>query len=304
MISLFLGAGFSKWADNLPLAQELFDFNINPYNKRDETRLASFIKYKTEWNAENPEGHAELFIEDALSTKRSKLVLWYITRRLSDPFIGTILGGTQTLMIDDKRAKSIKGVIKAKNFFECIPEINGIITTNYDMLTEYALGTSGFNYGIRGELLKGRGKNPFFPWQGGPVHLKGEISLLKIHGSISWDEKYRYTDGRCGVKGNALIIPPTHGKGPNIMVKDIWSISEDTLLNSEVLIVFGFSFNEYDNDVLDLLERGGINLKQVLIIDIAPKTASAEKIWPNAKISTCIPPSSVDTSFKKWIESL
>ncbi len=29
MISIFLGAGFSKWAFDLPLVSQLFDFNIS-----------------------------------------------------------------------------------------------------------------------------------------------------------------------------------------------------------------------------------------------------------------------------------
>lgn len=46
MVSLFLGAGFSKWAANLPVATQLFDFNITPYNQRDTQRLRSIIAYK------------------------------------------------------------------------------------------------------------------------------------------------------------------------------------------------------------------------------------------------------------------
>ena len=31
MLALFLGAGFSKWAADLPVASQLFDFDIEPW---------------------------------------------------------------------------------------------------------------------------------------------------------------------------------------------------------------------------------------------------------------------------------
>ena len=39
MLALFLGAGFSKWAANLPVASELFDFAIHPFGVREERKL-------------------------------------------------------------------------------------------------------------------------------------------------------------------------------------------------------------------------------------------------------------------------
>ena len=39
MYCLFLGAGFSKWAVDLPLVNELFDFNVNTFNQADEKRI-------------------------------------------------------------------------------------------------------------------------------------------------------------------------------------------------------------------------------------------------------------------------
>lgn len=133
MFCLFVGAGFSKWAANLPLVRELFDFNINPYNKRDYNKLQTIIKYKSTWDNQNPYiKNPEIFIREVLMTSKSKssLIKWYITRRLSDQFIAPILGGTQALMIDDKRAQNLNGVIKTKNFLKMFPSLSGIVTTN------------------------------------------------------------------------------------------------------------------------------------------------------------------------------
>ena len=38
MLSLLFGAGFSKWAINLPVGKELFDFTITPW-KTEQKKL-------------------------------------------------------------------------------------------------------------------------------------------------------------------------------------------------------------------------------------------------------------------------
>src|SRR6188472_2364460 len=117
-------------------------------------------------------------------------------------------------MIDENRRLNIEGVKKAAMFLgDCIRvPITGIVTTNYDLLLEYALGTNRFNYGIPDEPLVGRGPYPVYHWTKGNVRLKGKIKLSKVHGSINFDDKWHYTDGRRGITGNAKIIPPTAGK--------------------------------------------------------------------------------------------
>ena len=80
--------------------------------------------------------------------------------------------------------------------------LSGIITSNYDLLIEYCLGTKGFNYGVQNQQLLGRGPYPVYVWNRGPVTLKGNIRLAKIHGSIN---NLVYTDGRRRLAGKALI---------------------------------------------------------------------------------------------------
>jgi hypothetical protein len=89
-------------------------------------------------------------------------------------------------MIDEYRRFRIEGVAKASAFIEECTDlsISGIITTNYDMLTEYSLGTKGFNYGITNEVLVGRGAYPVSTWYR-QVVLTGNVPLAKIQGSIN-----------------------------------------------------------------------------------------------------------------------
>ena len=99
-----------------------------------------------------------------------------------------------------------------------------LLTTNYDLLVEYALGTKEMNYGMRGEVLTGRGPYPVSQWAN-PVTLTGSVSVAKMHGSVSWDENARYTDGRRGLTGDALIIAPTPEKSMPDSLRDVWDLA-------------------------------------------------------------------------------
>jgi hypothetical protein len=109
MLGLLFGAGFSKWALDLPLAHQLFDFQITPFGVREVTKLVRITRLKNNWDRENPQEPAEKFIADALVRHDidNELVLWYIVRRLSEPFIWHDRYGFRTrrhvLMIDEKR---------------------------------------------------------------------------------------------------------------------------------------------------------------------------------------------------------
>ena len=114
-VSLFLGAGFSKWSADLPLVSELFDFTIEPTSRTEERRLERIRKDWDDWNGANDTSTPEQFIYWALnrSSHRRSRVVWYISRRLSDPFMTKIEGSYSPLMFDERRAKEHPGVMKA-----------------------------------------------------------------------------------------------------------------------------------------------------------------------------------------------
>lgn len=289
---LFFGAGFSKWAANLPTAVELFDFNIEPWGPREEKRLEDIKKIKISWDIENPNGNPEEFIRELIESgpKESKLVHWYICRRLADPFIRVdhYRGRSErhVLMIDEYRKYEIQGVKEAQRFIEPLLSVSleGIITTNYDLLIEYALGTKRFNYGRRGSILHGRGAYPVSTWRG-PVMLEGPLPLIKLHGSISLTEEGYCTDGRGGITGKAIIIPPTQNKKIMGFVTQEWKYAEEILDKSRTIIFFGFAFNEYDQSILSLLRGTGEQIKKIILINRNPATQQhAQIIWPSAEV--------------------
>jgi hypothetical protein len=206
-------------------------------------------------------------------------------------------------MIDEHRKYQIAGVNRAKSFLGRFGiNLSGIITTNYDLLIEYALGTKGFNYGLWDQTLSGRGAYPVSQWNNA-IALTGVIPLAKIHGSISWDETSYYTDGRRGLTGNALIVAPTPEKRPPSNLEFHWSLSGKMLTKSTRLAVFGFAFNPYDEAVLNQMKDNGQNIESVILIDIAPSLGAAKDLWPKAEISSTLPPPEGDHVINQWIQA-
>lgn len=306
MIAAFLGAGFSRWAADLPLASELFDFKIRSRNERESRWVDQVKKEWLNWTDQNPHGYVEEFISMSLQLPetRRKRVIWYITRRLSDPFMCELMGGrTATFAVNEKRLAQMPGVVRAQKFLlKILLNSCGVVTSNYDLLVEYALTTRHFNYGTPGEQLYGRGPNYLFPGFGAHPIITGGLPLAKLHGSLSWGLDKRYTDGRRGLSGEALIVPPYPEKVAPTELKEVWELAESIISKADKLVVFGFAFNQYDAALLHLLKVSGRNLKQVLLIDVTPKREVAAHLWPQAKILTSPPPTRKVFKLARWFE--
>ncbi|OIR05343.1 hypothetical protein GALL_123940 [mine drainage metagenome] len=212
----------------------------------------------------------------------------YLSRRLSEPFLCNIYGQSiQTYMLNDKKINDLVGISKARKFITSfgINNIKGIITTNYDLIIEYALGTKRFNYGKKDAHIKGRGHNPLFPWQNTPVILNGRLVLSKLHGSISYDGVDYWSSGICGLNGKAIIIPPYPEKHNHNEFSKEWKCARQTLESIDKLVIFGFNFNDYDIAILELLKTNSKKIKKIIIYDIESKMEKASKIWDPNKIT-------------------
>lgn len=159
MTCVLLGAGFSKWAAGLPTAASLFDFSFKPFGVREERKLDRIREAKQTWDERNPHGLAEQFVAHMLSSRpeEEELVLWYLVRRLSEPYIWyedhAWRWRRHVLMIDEQRKTKRPGVKEVQYFLRELQRqcrLTGLITANYDLLVEYALGSKGFNYGVVG----------------------------------------------------------------------------------------------------------------------------------------------------------
>lgn len=306
-LAVLLGAGFSKWAAGLPVATELFDFQVEPFGKQEDNKLRFVRQLKAAWDNQRPDATAEQFIAHALAgpPRDRSVVLWYIVRRLSEPYIWTEWHAGRwrrhVLMIDENRRLERPGVTRARDFLVKFGhDITGVLTTNYDLLVEYAFGTKLFNYGHRGEVLLGRGAYPVSQWQN-PVALTGPVSIAKMHGSISWDGRGRYTDGRRGLTGNALIVAPTPEKSPPAQLTSVWQLGGRILEQSSRLLVFGFAFNPYDVALLCHFATHGRELEKVMLVDINPNLDGAKQVWPHSEVRTIPPPPESSIELAEWL---
>jgi len=204
-------------------------------------------------------------------------------------------------MIDENRKWERPGVRPAARFIiQCGTQLSGIVTLNYDLLVEYALGSRGFNHGVSGEVLRGRGPYPVSQWRN-PVRLTGRLPFAKLHGSISWDTAGKYTDGRRGLSGKALIVAPTPNKVPPQKLDDQWGLSRRIIGGVRRLLVFGFAFNDYDDAVLTHLREVGRQIEQVGIVDIVSHAEAARRLWPGAQIRLFAPPPKGLADIRAWI---
>lgn len=309
-LAVFLGAGFSKWAAGLPVAAELFDFQLQAFGVTEAAKLRVVTQLKAAWDSEHVGGTAEQFIAHALSLPpRSKsAILWYLVRRLSEPYIWNEWHAGRrrrhVLMIDEIRKLERPGVIRARDFLIGLGnDITGILTTNYDLIVEYALGTKLFNYGERGEVLSGRGAYPLSQWRN-PVALTGPIPVAKMHGSISWDSRGRYTDGRRGLTGNALIVAPTPEKRAPAALASVWDLAGRILRQSSRLLVFGFAFNPYDEALLNHIAEHGRALRAIVLLDVNPNLDRAKQLWPHAELMAFPPPPEGSDHLGEWLAGL
>ena len=264
--ALLIGAGFSKWSCDLPL---VLSYLLLPYTRitREERRVIRLKKIYERWRAENPVEHCEGFVRLMQGPlDKFNLTNWYITRRLSEPFIvGS--GRRFTWYINSYHPQGHNGIEKVRNLLALLntiggPENLGILTTNYDLIPEYALGTRRFNYGVPGEQI---GFTPY-PYPK-PLFLTGAVSIAKLHGSISWDGNRKFPDSRCGLTGKCLIVPPITEKQAPKALKSQWGLARKIISRCHTLIVFGFSFNEYDAAIRKFFKRNLSSKSSIIFID-------------------------------------
>jgi hypothetical protein len=325
--AVLLGAGFSKWAAGLPLLSELFDFAVQPWGVREASRQERLRQVKADWDVAHPGDYPEEFVAYALAAggKTARDMVWYIARRLLEGFIESRMPystGRRTFAIGDGR-----GPVHGTPFLRHIMSCRGIITTNYDLLVEYALGPKGFNYGIPGEVLRGYGIWP----HASPCHLTGLIPLAKVHGSVSWEASgshavrrgsfvghtrevpepattsvcrpQHYFDGRCGITGKALIVAPTPDKAPPPDLQPEWELARLVLASSRRVVVFGFAFNPYDEAILNLLNTAQPRVEAALLVDTSPPVERCRSVWPEAEITVAAPPPDGDGAIRKWLQT-
>lgn len=279
---LLAGAGFSKLTSNLPVISQLFDFAVSTDRKYEAKRLKWISDHFEFWRSLYPEKNIEEFIgEYGGSTSNRQIVNWYVARRLVEPFIARTSSKRYSWYINSHFAKSDPGVARARHLIYSFIRNGGrgIITTNYDLIIEYALGTNGFNYGLKGEQI---GFSPYPISR--PVYVRGDLPLAKLHGSLSWNSDGKHPDCRHALKGDCLITPPVWEKEADRELEPQWALARKLIGRSSSLCVFGFCFNDNDLAIRELFYENRNRFKYVRIFDIIDHRDRFSYIFPDSQI--------------------
>jgi hypothetical protein len=134
-----------------------------------------------------------------------------------------------------------------------------------------------------------------------PVYLKGSIPVVKLHGSISLTEKGYCADSRGCINGKAIIVPPAHDKKISDVLIHEWNYARKILKDSRMIIFFGFRFNDYDQELINLFKETESWMQKVILINTNSDIKTlAQKIWPTAEIVWIHP----SDSFERKLNSI
>ena len=301
MIVVFLGAGFSSLG-GVPLASQLFDLQPLADIISRQDLIERVMGGWEEWNNQKS-GTPEEYLAYLEATPGKhwfnavKYVALAIT--LSMHRVRISVSG-QRPRITHHSLNLVSGIKTHEDFWTAIFRQTTnvcVLTTNYDILAERGLRTKprprlprpGFHYGTGPEQLKGGG----YP---GVVHTislnaKGTIPLLKLHGSVSWslgrDGIERYHDCRpaISIRGNPAIIAPVSEKRIPSMFKPIWDRAESALSKSNIWIVVGYSFPEYDMAIKKLFQSTVSSRTRIHIMDPDSEVSRrVQSLLPAAKV--------------------
>jgi NAD-dependent SIR2 family protein deacetylase len=216
----------------------------------------------------------------------------------------------------DELIEKIKKLIDSKNN-------TSIISTNYDIILDNSLIRicKSCNYGFRlrnnihwdpnpdqsTKKVHGQISYNYFDKNknySGSLN-KGQIDLLKIHGSLNWfycpkckeiditifrkgtidlaanQSKYVCVSKSCTSNYEPLIVTPTMLKiYDNDFIQYLWKQSEQKIADSDQLVFIGYSLPEADYHLRSLITRGLVqnqNKPNLLIIDKKPENSEEER---------------------------
>jgi len=283
-IVYFLGAGATKAiAPDAPMNLDLVKKAIEDFDTSQQAkRLNKFIKelYKR---------------DDAVADNQIWNLLDYIIQQGKSPSSGINLeqiidlkNDLMSLVIREFNRSLGDGEFSvAKDFIEKVESHKPtIISTNYDLTIDDALQHLRIkhNFGVkirktvsRADDSGGEGlKRPVRAWLGAYVN-SGEISLLKIHGSLNWiycpkcDEVdltirekgamrtlqgFYCMNDHCTCKYESLLITPTMYKDyENRIIKETWACAENKLIEADELVFIGYALWEEDYQIRCLLMK-------------------------------------------------
>lgn len=316
----FLGAGASKSIDDsFPLAGELLERILDEWKNSDPDTLVKLRNHLREFHGNLPEALASLGFEGLLAhiefAIETDLQMGPYTCKELERFrkqllycLWVILGESETGVPNSASLEACR--VLGPLIWQC--EDNSkttIITTNYDLLIEYAISQkkrinpitehpiAPVNYCLPIRHSLGLGKSnerlDCHPY----LADKKQITCLKLHGSVNWMycpqcDAVDWTGLRplgaaeafagewlccdCPAAYEPLVIPPASSKSTHFLpLKQIWKEAGIRLSQAERIVFAGFSLSEGDVEIQRLLllaKEGSQSLQQVLLVDLSAET--------------------------------
>ncbi len=297
--AVILGAGFSRSA-GLPLAKDLFDFDIFAGSRAAERRFNVVLNAWRDWRASEPGQGPEQFLTKLYQTPRIGPVPWpwaveYVAAVLATPLPQDRGAYSPRYAARITRPVPVAVHIAFWNVVLSCFQTKAVITTNYDILAERGLRhramsrptRPGFFYGglSRPQNLKGAAL-PFSVYESERViTLDGAIPLYKLHGSLNWSFEAGvlalYQDLRPAFRhgGDAQIVPPVLEKEAPSWLIPIWHDARTALASSSTWLVCGYSLPQYDKAITQLFRDAGKTgaVQKILLLD--PHANDLVKRW-------------------------
>ena len=283
MVTVFLGAGFSALG-GVPLASQLFNERPQADVISRENLIERVLNGWEYWNRRTggtPEQYLSYLEKD---TGRQWFdAVWYIALTVVLQMPRVSIKGVKP-RVSHHTLHLTSGVSVHELFWTTIFRERtdiAVLTTNYDILAERGLRLTprltiprpGFHYGSGSTELKGRGYPGVFR-RDRPPNTRGSIPLLKLHGSVSWaidkGSLEFYHDCRPAIRGDAAIIAPVIEKDISKSFSEIWSKAAYMLTLSEIWVIVGYSFPEYDMAINNLFWSNSSHKPRVHVLNLDP----------------------------------
>ena len=294
-VAIVLGAGFSAVAD-VPLASQLFESRPEVDRVTRRSLVDRVISGWETWRS-RCDGATEQYLAELARTNvlEFREAAWFVgltvaLRMGQLRMVGANLDITKHNL--DRTSH-----LDLENFWTALFEARtdvSVITTNFDILAERGLRhvprprakRPGFHYGFGPEHLEGGGYPSYSHIQ--KIQTKGQVPLLKLHGSVSWSVRNgniaKYHDCRPAIRGDAAIVAPIVEKTVPDYLKPTWMVAKEYLSGARTWIVVGYSLPHYDRAVRALLQEAVYSDTAIHVFDPDANVPSRfRELTPNVR---------------------
>jgi len=304
--AVILGAGYSSLA-GLPLAAHLLDDHFYITSRGAERRFDAVLAAWKDFRAGHPAAWPELFLTELYRNASAHGIRWQwavelVAATLASPR-GRDVPVVRNIRYSGRLTKEVQSTALVQ-FWDivCRADLQGIVTTNYDLLAERGLRhralkrrpRPGFHYGgfSKPQRLKGLAQ----PWTvldaQRIIVLDSGVPIYKLHGSLNWSNEggdlLMYQDMRPAFRrgADALIIPPMTEKETPEWLSAVWAGASSCLSRCERWIVCGYSLPPYDIALQELFGRSSSTAREICVVDplAALLTGRWQQAAPTARI--------------------